>query len=323
MPKKYILFFLLFVPFCFISAKIKMIRPLVPSYQKEIYLLKSKMGEMEQELNKKQNLYLQQLQRVKELDGEVEKLSLQLENDRKFLEKRRKELQKLWKNYLPETSDEDSLENYYLQQLLSKTIKNYLYQIQKWTKENGEKQQELNQLKTQLFEYTTSTEEMEKILLDLENARKELMLSYQQQMKKNDVVNTEKRGILSTSSPLPFSITFPLLNYQSLEQGKKGITFHFSLDHTPLLSTGDGEVVYVGELSTYGKVIMIDHGQDLRSILLGHFLPKVEKNRKVKAGELLGYTVKGERKTGQIYLELRKKNQVQNIGQLITKKGDI
>ena len=93
------------------------------------------------------------------------------------------------------------------------------------------------------------------------------------------------------------------------------MSFTFRGRH-PVLSTHDGEIVYSGELSTFGNVVMIDHGDETRSVILGDFIPKAEQGTRVKVGDVVGYT--SERlQQGQIYFEVRKNNTVANTIQLM------
>ena len=75
--------------------------------------------------------------------------------------------------------------------------------------------------------------------------------------------------------------------------------------------SGDGEIVYSGNLSNIGNVIMIDHGKDLRSVILGELEITQKVNDKIKQGQVLGYTSLKKSKKGKVYFELRYKNKIQ------------
>ena len=65
--------------------------------------------------------------------------------------------------------------------------------------------------------------------------------------------------------------------------------------------------------------MMIDHGNQTRSVLLGHFLPKLKKGQAVRQGQILGYT-RGRELVEKLYFEVRKKNLAQNTVVLMDKQ---
>lgn len=103
----------------------------------------------------------------------------------------------------------------------------------------------------------------------------------------------------------------PLDNFVNFTGGKKGVTFKYD-SKAPIKATAGGEVVYSGELASYGKVIMVDHGHEVRSVILGDLQVKVKKGDKVSQGQILGYTMAEPGIKKSLYYEVRKKNIAQN-----------
>ncbi len=108
----------------------------------------------------------------------------------------------------------------------------------------------------------------------------------------------------------------PLASHKKLEYGKKGVTYIYS-KRQPVRATRRGKVVHSDTLSTFGHVVMIDHGAETRSILLGPFETQVKKGVQVAEGEILGYTVEYPDSSGKFYFEVRKKNRPQNTIHLL------
>ena len=77
-------------------------------------------------------------------------------------------------------------------------------------------------------------------------------------------------------------------------------------------AVGGGKVVFAGDLASYGQVLLIDHGSDLRTVLLGKMDIKVKKNDTVKDGDILAYTQNDTKTDQNLYFEVRKKNTAQN-----------
>ena len=77
-------------------------------------------------------------------------------------------------------------------------------------------------------------------------------------------------------------------------------------------AVGGGKVVFAGDLASYGQVVLIDHGNDLRTVLLGRMDIKVKKNDSVNDGDILAYTQNDSKEDQNLYFEVRKKNTAQN-----------
>jgi murein DD-endopeptidase MepM/ murein hydrolase activator NlpD len=125
-------------------------------------------------------------------------------------------------------------------------------------------------------------------------------------------------GALSSGEFYP-----PIYAFQGIEYQKKGVTFNFQ-GKNEVRATKAGKIVYIGALANYGNVLMIDHGGDTRTVLLGQFDYAVKNGDAVKNGQILGHT--NPRSTnglseGKIYFEVRKNNLAQNTYLLLDKKS--
>jgi septal ring factor EnvC (AmiA/AmiB activator) len=115
----------------------------------------------------------------------------------------------------------------------------------------------------------------------------------------------------------------PVQVYQGMDYNKKGVTFNFQGKNEVIAPRG-GKVVYTGSLASYGNVLMIDHGNDTRTVLLGQFDYTVKNGDSIQASQIVGYT--NPRSTnglgdGKIYFEVRKNNLAQNTYLLLDKKS--
>ena len=114
----------------------------------------------------------------------------------------------------------------------------------------------------------------------------------------------------------------PLSIYQAIDYQKKGVTFNFQ-GKNEVRSPKAGKIVYTGSLANYGNVLMIDHGNDTRTVLLGQFDYSVKNGDTISAAQLVGYTnprSKNGLGDGKIYFEVRKNNLAQNTYLLLDKK---
>jgi murein DD-endopeptidase MepM/ murein hydrolase activator NlpD len=80
----------------------------------------------------------------------------------------------------------------------------------------------------------------------------------------------------------------PVLNYRRMHEG---IDFRASIG-TEIYATGDGVIKQAGIESSFGRMIRIDHGFGYATIYahLSRFAPNMRVGRKVKRGELIGYS---------------------------------
>ncbi len=117
------------------------------------------------------------------------------------------------------------------------------------------------------------------------------------------------------------SLIPPLESFVNYKSGDKGVTFKYE-SRAPIKASAGGKVVYAGELASYGKVVMIDHGQEIRSVILGDIQIKASKGDQVKQGQILGYTLAEPGLKKSLYYEVRKKNVAQNTIALLEKSGN-
>ena len=83
----------------------------------------------------------------------------------------------------------------------------------------------------------------------------------------------------------------------------------------------DGTVVYADTLNGYGKVVIVDHGDQYLSLYANAGSVRVRVGDDVGAGEPLGEASTG-RETGQMYFELRRgKTPLDPLGWLLTRGG--
>ncbi|MDO9182943.1 MAG: M23 family metallopeptidase, partial [Bacteriovorax sp.] len=109
---------------------------------------------------------------------------------------------------------------------------------------------------------------------------------------------------------------------QGIDYQKKGVTFNFQ-GKNEVRAPKAGKVVYTGSLASYGNVLMIDHGNDTRTVLLGQFDYSVKNGDSIQAAQLVGYTNPRSQNglgDGKIYFEVRKNNLAQNTYLLLDKK---
>ncbi len=288
--------------------------------------LKKKMESYEHNLNNKNNSLIKSLNRKKNIDELMDRLSFQIKTLEFEIDRSNKNKRKILSKLIVESFSEDqSPEQIVSRKILIKKVNNEIKELNFNKKQlktlvgdldNFQKEyQSLAQTERVLSETLRSLElEKQKLAKDFLDKRseKEKLEGKYNKLKTQFVV-----GINPGQSRSDYSI--PIEQYVKMEYKNKGITFFFRKE-SPVLSPKEGKVSYSGRLSTYGNVVIVDHGKEMRSVILGNFIPKIKKGMKVNKGQLIGYSKSTEDDLGKIYFEVRQKDQVQNTIYLVEKK---
>lgn len=121
----------------------------------------------------------------------------------------------------------------------------------------------------------------------------------------------------------------PVNKYKKATINKKNITFDIS-EQDKLMAVDHGKVAYIGKLSTFGKLLIIKHKNNIQSIYLGHFSSLYKMGDKVKKGKVVAITTlkknsgsyksdKSRSFNKKLYFELRHNNFVLNTKLWINK----
>ncbi len=205
-----------------------------------------------------------------------------------------------------------------LVQELKKRLKNYNNQI-KVTKGY---QQRLSNIETDIKLYETKEQMLLETIAHLEETKRLEAQNYIQTKKRYQASLKEWQKVkVSKSKNRKGSglrkklgvFSLPLEKHTSMDFRKKGVTFLFN-ESQPVRATRKGKVVHIGSLSTYGNVVMIDHGKETFSVCLGDFKPRLKKGDSVQKGQVLGYTPD---KSGKLYFEVRNRDKAQETIHLL------
>lgn len=288
------------------------------NHQKEIDGLKKQLSKLEFGLTKYNDQYISNLKKIQKHEDSLEKVKDSIRESYDSLKKVRDNIrvlvsaQVLSKSANKERAD-DIVGNKVLKSLTSKNImamKKLDYKIRYMIID-------AKNLEKRIEENKKTNEGLYSMLMELEEKKKDTAQQYisklELQKKLGNQISKEKSSKLfmgKASKKTPIKMRPPILNFVKVDHKKKGVTFAFE-NAGPVLATASGKVSYTGNLSNYGKLVMINHGNDIRTVLLGNFTPKVEKGSYIKVGDVIGYT-RPAGKDSKIYFEVRKKNIAQN-----------
>lgn len=292
-------------------------------YNSEIQSIRDEINSMEFKLNKGNRRYIQIIQRKKELEKNIFDLKAEVATNRDML---RLEYLKV-KDYLVkivamDLGGEGTHSEVLTRNFLKEKLKADLQQLNENIEENKRLENRLGELSREYDQFNSTEQELLSLINEMESKKRMSVDQYLLYLDQKDSLQvkldkTKASILLQDEKDNGLKFYPPLDHFTSMKYRNKGINFKFRGVH-PVLSSQRGKVIYSGTLSTYGNVVMIDHGNDTRTVLLGQFLPKVKKDLQVKRGDLLGYT-KNLSETGSLYFEVRKKNEAQNTIQLMDK----
>jgi len=194
---------------------------------------------------------------------------------------------------------------------------------------NQELKTQIDDLSNRVAEYTRIEMSLKTLLLEQEEEKKLISNRYKEHLEKQTYLSSKydkMRADLSNKKKKVFPeielnannrFRLPLDSVQ-LRYKNNGDGIYIGHDREiPLFATNTGTVVYVGDLSTYGKLVMIDHGHGLRSVILGNYTVGIKKGDRVKKGDIIGKTNSSLNQHGEVYFEVRKGSKTQNTSLLI------
>lgn len=293
--------------------------------------LKNEIHELENNLNNGNKKYLSIVKSSQELEEKIYQLRSELQKTQQELAVKREAAERvLTKSLLVQLDREQDPAQLLSQKILMEVLVKELQTIDQDLKKNNEQLAQLESFQTKYEEFATTQRELATFLNELEQKKGSIVDHYMSEVERQKEVEARFSKVKTqfalaqaraqkNERVTDLRFINPLSDFEKIEHDDKGLTLTYS-GRKPVTSAQKGEVVYSGELSTYGNVVMIDHGDETRSIVLGDFIPMAKKGAVVNTGDILGYTAynpRANKESGKVYFEVRKKNIVQNTIQLM------
>ncbi len=289
----------------------------------------------EKEIGTKNDLYISKVKLINSIDQKLEDLQLSVVSTQSQLKEKRIELKSTLDMALLEKVDSQSVESLIRTKILNKKVKVQGQELKKMMSESERYLSIIQTYKNKISKLKSDEKFIHNLILDLELKKRKLSQKYityldkkssltrkisLEEVKTRLIKTPEKKSSLSRIRKLVISkkIQSPVRNFEKYKKSSKGITYQVNRS-VPLTAPGKGRVIYSGDLASYGKVIIIDHGDDIRSVMLGDFIPKVKKNEVLAKGKLIGYSLSAPGVARKIYYELREKDKAKNTAKLLKK----
>jgi septal ring factor EnvC (AmiA/AmiB activator) len=303
-------------------------------YRTEVLELGARLSTLEKELGAKNNLYVSSVEQIRQFEGDVELYRDELTTKRKEVLSAQSENKRILQSYLLESENETTepwQKKVHLE--LLRLAQEKLRQSETELTGYDAKVAEFDE---KLVELRRNEEELAAVIGELEARKKVVMESYLTKVESKKkaesriqstklatriaAVKKELSGAPVIQSKPDRIFSRPVDDYMSFAPSPKGVTFKYSATQ-PVKAVGGGKIVYAGDLAAYGQVVLIDHGNDLRTVLLGRMDIRVKKDDTVGNGDILAYTRNDTKEPQNLYFEVRKKNTAQNTILWLDQKG--
>lgn len=279
----------------------------------QIHDLKNEIVRLEKKLGQNNDNFVRTLQRVKKLETKVYDIREKHQKIINNIDYEKERLTKLIDGHvLRVLSKDQSSDNLLVEKVSIKAMILSRENLVNLKKQHVRQKKDFENLNNRLSEYRQNEQYLNQFILELENKKQTLSERYLETKKsysllENKLAKTKARQKLTkakTKSKVDILMLSPLKNFKDMQHGKKGITYKFH-QREPVLVSATGKVSYIGRLANYGRLVMVDHGDNIRSIFLGDYTTKIKQGQSVSKGDILGYTRKG---VGSLYFEVRRKD---------------
>jgi len=292
--------------------------------------VKASLFSIEQEIGGKNNLYLENVKQLDQLIVQQKHIQGELDTHTAKYQEQQVQLNKMISSFILRGLDDSDPKNMLERSAVKARIAEVNHSLKELKKVMDQIQSQVMTLNSQIATVKTNEQSMADLIADLENKKQNYSANYATTLEtKNNLdkqfqtlkLEIKGRKIVQEKEDPSVTFTFmpPLKQYLDYRKDQKGVNFYYR-ETTNLHAPEKGQVVHVGDLGAYGTVVMIDHGQDIRSVLLGRIQYKVKKGSQVAKGEVVGYVTAENNEKQNLYFEVRKNNQAQNSYAWLDKK---
>lgn len=291
------------------------------SVQKDkVSKLKASIHTIENEIGKKNSSYLRRLVQLKKLDGLKAEMKSELIYNSNLADDEVKRINIILAK-LVGTALSENMEQVYERAVLKDLISVRLGKLNSYKNNNQNIQSELSKVQNKIEMVRGIEQDLFSFIQNMENRKGGLARQYLRELDQKDSLEKRlskqklelaaKRMARNRKTKQQKSFSAPIKGYSKYRLEKKGISFFYK-GTKPILASKSGTVVYSGKLAAYGQVLMVDHGDNIRSVLLGRFRTKVKKGENLKEGQTIAFT-NNAKKDDNLYFEIRKKNKAQKV----------
>lgn len=321
--------------FNLLAANINTLKDELNQKSFKVTKLAATINSIDKSIGQNNRKYLDKRDQLNQIDLELVKFKQELSASADDVAKDYELVNKIFRQYLLDRMDHGDDNKILKDKIYIQTLSLQLEELNHAQLESKKMLDQVNKLSNDLSIIKQEEQAIYDLIVELETDKKNKSQDYLNQLESKNSIreklekalakkrvskykksNFSKKKTYSISKFKNKNLRLPIDGFNSFKGGKKGVTFTFD-KVSPVLASSSGHVAYSGELASYGRIIMIDHGNDIRSLVLGDIKINVKKGDFVNKGQVLAYTVSEPGLTKNLYYELRKKNIAQNTLQIL------
>ncbi len=286
----------------------------ISKVDESIFSEKSEVREDLSNLENENNKYLTFVRVKKKIETRINEIEdALLKSDELLLKKRRKLTNDILVLNLLDHK-EASIEEKIVRNKLERKLEASLKELKKSNSSKKELLDEIDEFKTRLSTISQITNDL---LVDVQIIERKTLerksrinsLYEKKNILEEELINTQANEIFKKTishekinESEGFQFLFPLKKYERVKKKSPGVEFITNLSQK-VYAIDSGTVAYNDVLANFGKIIILKHKDNLRSVYLGDFQSNITKGDSITKGESLGHILEGENQ--KIYFELR------------------
>lgn len=313
---------LLFIPFIFQTAngavsKVNILKDKITKHAHSVNKLAAEIKDLDKKIGQNNDNYLRRVQEIEKLETKISHLKTELKMSAKNVSNEYRKTKLAFDSYLLEATDRESDHAIRLKKVYYEILVKNLSVLKHTQERSNSLLEHIKEYEIALMQKKQDEESIYNIIVDLENTKRTKGQAYISELEIKNLKQAEldtmiakkrvKKRVARKASGVLFKVGLPVTNYSGVDASKKGVNFKYK-ESIEVKAPKTGKIVYVGELASYGNVIIIDHGQDVRSVILGDYHQKVVTGEAVDTGQIIGYATAIDGVEKNLYYEVRKKN---------------
>jgi len=300
----------------------------------EVMELGARLSSLEKEIGSKNNLYISSVEQIKQFESDIKLYRDKLIEIHSQVREAQAENRKIFQSYLIESENEGTED--WQKRVHLELLKQAQTKLKTKEEELISFENKVTVFDSKLLDLRLNEEELALVIQELEDRKNKTMNLYLSKVESKKIAESKDQknklshklaAVKKSFSNAPIIekrpdryFKNPVEDFSTYTASAKGVTFKYS-SIQPVKAVGSGKVVFAGDLASYGQVVLIDHGSDLRTVLLGKMDIKVKKHDTVNDGDVLAHTQNDSKDDQNLYFEVRKKNTAQNTILWLEQKG--
>jgi len=281
--------------------------------QNDVLILKSSIYQANKKIHLKNQEYKSVLKELKIFEDKTRVLQFTLSEYKQRIRKDYLTLQKNWNVLVMQQADESRHAEYLItHKKIIENMKVKTDNIKRNIAWATNLENELVQGTSQAQDLKLKSEVLLGLIQKLENERIEIANQVydkniqSRRVENNVITKTLETKLAGGEYYLEKNFILPIAKFKKVEKSESGINFLYN-EATTLIAPSDGKIIYLGELSNYGNVIMIEHDKNMISVLLGDIRSDLEEMSLVTQGSVIGKLIADrEGSVKSLYYEIRK-----------------